>query len=364
MGKDTVHIFDTTLRDGEQVPGCKLDTKNKLIIAEQLELLGVNIIEAGFPISSPGDFKSVVEISKLIKNATVCGLTRAVKKDIDVAAEALKFAKYPRIHTGIGTSPLHIKYKFNSDKDKIIERAVEAVSYAKTKVQDIEFYAEDAGRTDNEFLAKICEAVIKAGATVLNIPDTTGYCLPEEYGNKIKFLKENVSGIEFHSGSMGHGLAIGIGMAFASRLKKISNKIIVIVGDGELNEGSIWESVLIANAYNLKNLIVIIDRNRRQANLQTEELIPLDSVKDKFSSFGLITHSCDGHNLREISSQLEQIFTDSSEKPKVLIANSIRGKGIPLIEDNPKYWFGDFDKTELDEFNKILDSQKITEKEK
>ena len=147
----------------------------------------------------------------------------------------------------------------------------------------------------------------------------------------------NVSGIEFHSGSMGHGLAIGIGMAFASRLKKISNKIIVIVGDGELNEGSIWESVLIANAYNLKNLIVIIDRNRRQANLQTEELIPLDSIKDKFSSFGWITHSCDGHNLREISSQLEQIFTDSSEKPKVLIANSIRGKGIPLIEDNPKY---------------------------
>ena len=174
----------------------------------------------------------------------------------------------------------------------------------------------------------------------------------------------NVSGIEFHSGSMGHGLAIGIGMAFASRLKKISYKIIVIVGDGELNEGSIWESVLIANAYNLKNLIVIIDRNRRQANLQTEELIPLDSIKDKFSSFGWITHSCDGHNLREISSQLEQIFTDSSEKPKVLIANSIRGKGIPLIEDNPKYWFGDFDKTELDEFNKILDSQKITEKEK
>ena len=174
----------------------------------------------------------------------------------------------------------------------------------------------------------------------------------------------NVSGIEFHSGSMGHGLAIGIGMAFASRLKKISNKIIVIVGDGELNEGSIWESVLIANAYNLKNLIVIIDRNRRQANLQTEELIPLDSIKDKFSSFGWITHSCDGHNLREISSQLEQIFTDYSEKHKVLIANSIRGKGIPLIEDNPKYWFGDFDKTELDEFNKILDSQKITEKEK
>ena len=196
MTKNIVNIFDTTLRDGEQVPGCKLDTKNKLVIAEQLEALGVNIIEAGFPISSPGDFKSVVEISKLIKNTTVCGLTRAVKKDIDVAADALRYAKFPRIHTGIGTSPMHIRYKFNSDKDKIILRATEAVSYAKSKVEDVEFYAEDAGRTDNEFLAQVCEAVIKAGATVLNIPDTTGYCLPEEYGNKIKFLKENVSGID------------------------------------------------------------------------------------------------------------------------------------------------------------------------
>ena len=196
MANDIVHIFDTTLRDGEQVPGCKLNTKNKLIIAEQLEALGVNIIEAGFPISSPGDFRSVVEISKLIKNTIVCGLSRAVKKDIDVAADALRFAKLPRIHTGIGTSPMHIKYKFKSNKEKIILRATEAVSYAKSKVEDIEFYAEDAGRTDNEFLAKICEAVIKAGATVLNIPDTTGYCLPDEYGDKIKYLKENVKGID------------------------------------------------------------------------------------------------------------------------------------------------------------------------
>ena len=196
MNKEIVHIFDTTLRDGEQVPGCKLNTKNKLIIAEKLESLGVNIIEAGFPISSPGDFKSVVEISKLIKHSKVCALTRAVEKDIDLAAEALLHAKYPRIHTGIGTSPTHIKYKFNSDKDKIIQRAVKAVSYAKSKVEDVEFYAEDAGRTDNEFLAKICEAVIKAGATVLNIPDTTGYCLPDEYGKKIKYLKENVKGID------------------------------------------------------------------------------------------------------------------------------------------------------------------------
>ncbi len=196
MGKDKVEIFDTTLRDGEQVPGCKLDTEQKLIIAERLDELGVDVIEAGFPISSPGDFKSVNEIAKLVKNATVCGLTRAVKKDIEVAAEAIKDAKRPRIHTGIGTSESHIKYKFNSTQDKIIERAVEAVSYAKTFVEDVEFYAEDAGRTDNEFLARICEAAIKAGATVLNIPDTTGYCLPEEYGAKMKYLKENVKGIE------------------------------------------------------------------------------------------------------------------------------------------------------------------------
>ena len=158
MSKEKVHIFDTTLRDGEQVPGCKLDTDQKLIIAERLDLLGVDIIEAGFPISSPGDFNSVQEISKIVKNATVCGLTRAVKKDIEVAAEALKYAKRPRIHTGIGTSESHIKFKFNSNKDAIIERAIEAVSYAKTFVEDVEFYAEDAGRTDNEFLARVCEA--------------------------------------------------------------------------------------------------------------------------------------------------------------------------------------------------------------
>jgi 2-isopropylmalate synthase len=196
MSKNQVQIFDTTLRDGEQVPGCKLNTPEKLIIAERLDELGVDIIEAGFPISSPGDFNSVVEISKLVKNATVCGLTRANMKDIDAAGEALKHAVRPRIHTGIGTSESHIKYKFNSTPEKIIERAVDAVKYAKTYVEDIEFYAEDAGRTDNVYLAQICEEVIKAGATVLNIPDTTGYCLPEEYGAKMKYLMENVKGIE------------------------------------------------------------------------------------------------------------------------------------------------------------------------
>lgn len=196
MQDNKVQIFDTTLRDGEQVPGCKLDTNQKLVIAERLDFLGVNVIEAGFPVSSPGDFKSVSEIAKMVKNATVCGLTRAVKKDIEVAAEALKYAKFPRIHTGIGTSDSHIKFKFNSTREKVIERAVGAVLYAKSFVNDVEFYAEDAGRTDNVFLAKVCEEAIKAGATVLNIPDTTGYCLPEEYGAKIKYLRENVKGIE------------------------------------------------------------------------------------------------------------------------------------------------------------------------
>ena len=196
MAKEKVHIFDTTLRDGEQVPGCKLNTNQKLHIASRLDELGVDVIEAGFPISSPGDFHSVEEISKLVSNASVCGLTRAVPKDIDVAAEALKHAKKPRIHTGIGTSDSHIKHKFNSSREQIIERAVGAVKHAKQYVEDIEFYAEDAGRTDNDFLAKVCEEVIKAGATVLNIPDTTGYCLPEDYGSKIKYLVENVKGIE------------------------------------------------------------------------------------------------------------------------------------------------------------------------
>ena len=194
--KNQVKIFDTTLRDGEQVPGCKLDTKSKLILAEKIDMLGVDIIEAGFPISSPGDFKSVVEISKIIENASVCALSRANEKDIDVAAESLKYAKKPRIHTGIGTSEIHIKHKFNSNKDSIIDLAKKAVSHAKKYVEDIEFYAEDAGRTENDFLAKVCEEVIKSGATVLNIPDTTGYCLPSEYGEKIKYLVENVKGVD------------------------------------------------------------------------------------------------------------------------------------------------------------------------
>lgn len=218
---DYVEIFDTTLRDGEQVPGCKLDSKTKLIIAEQLDYLGVDVLEAGFPISSPGDFKSVKEISKLVKNARVCGLTRAVKKDIDVAAEAIKHAKRSRIHTGIGTSESHMRYKFNATAEEVLERAVAAVKHAKSYVEDVEFYAEDAGRTDNEFLAKVCEAVIKAGATVLNIPDTTGYCLPDEYGAKMKYLMENVKGI--HKARLSCHCHNDLGLATANSIAGVQN---------------------------------------------------------------------------------------------------------------------------------------------
>ena len=196
MSVNKIHIFDTTLRDGEQVPGCKLNTKEKVELALKLEELGVDIIEAGFPISSPGDFNSVNEISKIITNASVCGLSRAVQKDIEAAGEALKYAKHPRIHTGIGTSDLHIKAKFNSTREDILQRSIQAVKWAKNYVDDVEFYAEDAGRTDNEYLARVVEAVIKAGATVVNIPDTTGYCLPHQYGEKMAYLINNVPNMD------------------------------------------------------------------------------------------------------------------------------------------------------------------------
>ena len=196
MSDKKIFIFDTTLRDGEQVPGCKLNTEEKVGLALQLEALGVDIIEAGFPISSPGDFKSVEEIAKIIKNATVCGLSRAVQKDIEVAAEALRYARRPRIHTGIGTSDSHIKSKFNATREEILQRATDAVKCARNLVGDVEFYAEDAGRTDNEYLARVVEAVIAAGATVVNIPDTTGYCLPDQYGEKIAYLMNNVPKID------------------------------------------------------------------------------------------------------------------------------------------------------------------------
>lgn len=218
---DRLFIFDTTLRDGEQVPGCQLNTVEKIQVAKQLEQLGVDVIEAGFPISSPGDFNSVIEISKAVTWPTICALTRAVEKDIDCAAEALKYAKNKRIHTGIGTSDMHIKYKFNSTQEEIIERATAAVRYAKRYVEDVEFYAEDAGRTDNEYLARVVEAVIKAGATVVNIPDTTGYCLPDEYGAKIRYLMEHVDGID--KARLSTHCHNDLGMATANTLQGVLN---------------------------------------------------------------------------------------------------------------------------------------------
>ena len=219
--EDKVYVFDTTLRDGEQVPGCQLNTIEKIEVAKALEALGVDIIEAGFPISSPGDFNSVVEISKAIKEPTICALTRAVEKDIEVAAEALKYAKVGRIHTGIGTSYYHIHNKLKSNPEEIIQRAIAAVKYAKRFVEDVEFYAEDAGRTENEYLARVVEAVIAAGATVVNIPDTTGYATPEEFGNKIKFLKENVRGV--HNAILATHCHNDLGMATANSLAGLMN---------------------------------------------------------------------------------------------------------------------------------------------
>jgi len=273
MNKEKVEIFDTTLRDGEQVPGCKLDTKSKLEIAEQLDLLGVDIIEAGFPISSPGDFHSVEEIAKLVKNARVCGLTRAVQKDIEVAAEALKYAKRPRIHTGIGTSDSHITHKFKATREEIIERAVKAVSYAKTFVEDVEFYAEDAGRTDNEFLARVCEAVIAAGATVLNIPDTTGYCLPEEYGAKMAYLKANVKDI--HKATLSCHCHNDLGLATANAIAGASHGArqieCTINGVGErAGNTALEEVVMIMKQHPTLNLYT--DVNSRMLN-QLSQLV-------------------------------------------------------------------------------------------
>lgn len=258
--EEKVYIFDTTLRDGEQVPGCQLNTLEKIEVGKALESLGVDIIEAGFPVSSPGDFNSVVEITKAITKPVICGLTRAVKKDIEVAAEALKYAERARIHTGIGTSFYHINYKLKSSKDEIIKRAVEAVKYAKKFVEDVEFYAEDAGRTENEYLARVIEAVVKAGATVLNIPDTTGYCMPEEYGEKIRFLKENVKGI--HKAILSTHCHNDLGMATANTISGVLNGArqveVTINGIGER-----------AGNTSLEEVSMILKSRQKEFNLTT-----------------------------------------------------------------------------------------------
>ncbi len=254
---DKIIIFDTTLRDGEQVPGCQLNTIEKIEVAQALEALGVDVLEAGFPISSPGDFKSVVEISKAITNPVICALTRAVKKDIEVAAEALQYAKRKRIHTGIGVSPFHIQYKIKTTPDEIIKRAADAVKFARKFVDDVEFYAEDAGRSENEYLAKVIEAVIKAGATVVNIPDTTGYCLPEEYGAKIKYLTENVPNID--RAVISTHCHNDLGMATANTMMGVINGArqveVTINGIGErAGNTSLEEIVMILKSHHTLNL--------------------------------------------------------------------------------------------------------------
>ncbi len=268
MMDDRLFIFDTTLRDGEQVPGCQLNTIEKIQVARALESLGVDVIEAGFPISSPGDFNSVIEISKAVTWPTICALTRAVEKDIEVAAEALKYAKHKRIHTGIGTSDSHIKYKFNSNREEIIERAVAAVKYAKRFVEDVEFYAEDAGRTDNEYLARVVEAVIKAGATVVNIPDTTGYCLPSEYGAKIKYLMENVNGV--HNAILSTHCHNDLGMATANTISGVLNGArqveVTINGIGErAGNTSLEEVAMIFKSHHELNIMT---------NINTQKIYP------------------------------------------------------------------------------------------
>ncbi len=269
---EKVYVFDTTLRDGEQVPGCQLSTEEKIIIAKELEKAGVDIIEAGFPISSPGDFKSVVELSKAVDDMVICALTRAVEKDIDVAADSLKYAKRKRIHTGIGASDYHIKYKFNSTREDILERGRRAVAYAKKYVEDVEFYAEDAGRADLEFLAKLIEAAIDAGATVVNIPDTTGYCLPSEYGKKIKYLKENVKNIE--KAIISCHCHNDLGMATANTLEGVVNGARQV----EVTVNGIGER---AGNTSLEEVVMIIKKHKDldlHTNIHTERIYPMSKL--------------------------------------------------------------------------------------
>lgn len=270
-----IFIFDTTLRDGEQVPGCQLSKDEKVEVAKQLEFLGVDVIEAGFPISSPMDFQSIVAISKAVKNPTVCALTRAVENDIKVAAESLQYAKHGRIHTGIGASDYHIKHKFKSTRDEIIERGVAAVKYAKSFVEDVEFYAEDAGRADLPFLARMVEAMIKAGATVINVPDTTGYCTPEMYGNMMKYLMENVSNID--KAILSCHCHNDLGMATANTLAGINNGARQI----EVTINGIGER---AGNTALEEMAMIIQTHKHlnfETNIQSRHLSSLSKLVSK-----------------------------------------------------------------------------------
>ena len=272
MSDKKIYIFDTTLRDGEQVPGCKLNMPEKVEIALALDELGVDVIEAGFPISSPGDFKSVEAVCKAVKNATVCALSRAVEADIDAAGQAVKHAKRPRIHTGLGTSDSHIKFKFNSNREDIIKRAIQCVKYAKKYVDDVEFYAEDAGRTDNDYLARVVEAVIKAGATVVNIPDTTGYCLPEQYGNKIKFLMNHVPNID--KAILSAHCHNDLGMATANSIAGVQNGVRQV----ECTINGIGER---AGNTSLEEIVMILKQHAHlgfKTDIVTQQLFPMSQL--------------------------------------------------------------------------------------
>jgi 2-isopropylmalate synthase len=272
MADNKIFIFDTTLRDGEQVPGCKLNTSEKVTLALELEQLGVDIIEAGFPISSPGDFESVNQISKVIKDATICALSRAVEKDIEVAAQALKYAARPRIHTGIGTSDFHIKSKFNSTREEILQRAVQCVKWARNFTDDVEFYAEDAGRTDNEYLARVVEAVIAAGATTVNIPDTTGYCLPQQYGEKIAFLINNVSNVD--KAVLSCHCHNDLGLATANSIAGVMNGARQI----ECTVNGLGER---AGNTSLEEVVMILKQHKHlglYTNIKTQQLNPLSRM--------------------------------------------------------------------------------------
>jgi 2-isopropylmalate synthase len=313
-----IQIFDTTLRDGEQVPGCRLNTENKLLIAEHLEALGVDVIEAGFPISSPGDFESVREIAKLLKKPTVCALSRAVEADIKAAGEAIKDAVKPRIHTGIGTSDQHVFTKIKTTRENIIEISKKAVRMAKKYVEDVEFYAEDAGRTENAYLAQVIEAAIEAGATVVNIPDTTGYCLPEEYGAKIKYLKENVKNID--RATISTHCHNDLGLATANSIAGIQNGArqieCTINGIGErAGNTSLEEVVMIIKKHNRMNFATGVDARKLHliSNLVSETMnMPVQPNKAIVGS-NAFAHSSGIHQDGFIKNRVNYEIIDPAE---------------------------------------------------
>ncbi len=371
MPTHKIDIFDTTLRDGEQVPGCKLNTNEKVALAIELESLGVDIIEAGFPISSPGDFNSVTEISKLIKDATICALSRAVEKDIICAGESLKYAARPRIHTGIGTSDFHIKGKFNSTQEDILERAIQCVKWAKNYADDVEFYAEDAGRTDNEYLARVVEAVIKAGATVVNIPDTTGYCLPHDYGNKIAYLMNHVANID--KAILSCHCHNDLGLATANSIAGVINGARQI----ECTINGLGER---AGNTSLEEVVMVIKQHKEldlYTNINTQQLNPLSrQVSDVMRMPVQPNKAIVGSNAFSHSSGIHQDgFLKSAQTYEIMTPDEVGADGSKIVltarsgRSALAYRFQklgfEFDRNDIDvlyeTFLKVADSKKEVE---